>query len=488
MADPIIYNATPTGARFHMSPARARWLIGPVGSGKTSAASMELWMKMVSQAPHPMTKRRQTRWIVIRESYPQLLSTTIVTWMEWAGRYGTLSGQSPITWRCEKLLPDGTILDAEVLFYALSDQFDTSKLRSLEVTGGMLSEFAEISEDVVDVLSTRFRYPRTAVLAHDGFDHGPTWTGMFGESNAPSENSHWYRRFEVDRKEGEEVIFYPGAMLAQYNEATNKYDYTPNPDAENISYLPGGFRYYDNMISNMSDEAINNLVLNNYGKDMSGRPVYPTFAKAKHTTRDEYMQPNRGQTMLIGIDPGLNAAAVFGQLNSLGTLAIFDEVVGDNIIFEQFITTMLRPMMASPRYKGMTFEAIVDPASMNKTSMNALTPMAMLHSHGIAARPARSDRLDPRLKSVQTFLRRENGLLISDKATKLVRGFEGGYRYARVKGSASAIYRNEPEKNEFSHPHDGLQYICMEYVAGDNLRQQRDAVRGRRSAGGARLA
>ena len=48
----------------------------------------------------------------------------------------------------------------------------------------------------------------------------------------------------------------------------------------------------------------------------------------------------------------------------------------------------------------------------------------------------------------------------------------GRYQYRRVKVSGSAErYHDEPEKNEYSHPHDALQYVATRVFG--------DAVRGR---------
>jgi len=53
----------------------------------------------------------------------------------------------------------------------------------------------------------------------------------------------------------------------------------------------------------------------------------------------------------------------------------------------------------------------------------------------------------------------------------LRKGFLGRYQYRRVKVSGSAErYHDEPEKNEYSHPHDALQYVATRVFA--------DAVRG----------
>jgi hypothetical protein len=38
-------------------------------------------------------------------------------------------------------------------------------------------------------------------------------------------------------------------------------------------------------------------------------------------------------------------------------------------------------------------------------------------------------------------------------------GFRGDYHYRRMQTSEER-YTEEPEKNEYSHPHDALQYLC----------------------------
>jgi hypothetical protein len=52
----------------------------------------------------------------------------------------------------------------------------------------------------------------------------------------------------------------------------------------------------------------------------------------------------------------------------------------------------------------------------------------------------------------------------------LRKGFLGRYQYRCVKVSGSAErYHDEPEKNEYSHPHDALQYVATK-IFGDVVR------------------
>jgi hypothetical protein len=57
---------------------------------------------------------------------------------------------------------------------------------------------------------------------------------------------------------------------------------------------------------------------------------------------------------------------------------------------------------------------------------------------------------------------------ISPRCEMLRKGFLGRYRRVRISGSAER-YHDEPEKNEYSHPHDALQYAAVP-IFGDVVR------------------
>ncbi len=68
-------------AEFHNSMADVRGIKGPVGSGKSSTCCMEIVKHSLKQTPH--NGWRKARWAVIRNTYPELKSTTIKTWQTW---------------------------------------------------------------------------------------------------------------------------------------------------------------------------------------------------------------------------------------------------------------------------------------------------------------------------------------------------------------------------------------------------------------------
>ena len=79
------------------------------------------------------------------------------------------------------------------------------------------------------------------------------------------------------------------------------------------------------------------------------------------------------------------------------------------------------------------------------------------------AEPAPSNDPDTRLRAVEKFLieqRHGEPALIIDgsRCPTLVRALDGGYRFAITRqGNKEA----KPDKNEFSHIADALQYACL---------------------------
>ena len=72
----------PVAADFMASDKFVRGLRGPVGSGKTSACCVELFRRAITQVPDK-AGLRPTRWLVLRNTQPELKTTTIKSWLDW---------------------------------------------------------------------------------------------------------------------------------------------------------------------------------------------------------------------------------------------------------------------------------------------------------------------------------------------------------------------------------------------------------------------
>lgn len=161
----INYEAGPIAAKFHLSNASVRGLMGPVGSGKSVACCFEMFRRSQEQKPGADGIRR-TRWLVVRNTLPQLETTTIKTWVDWFPPeiFGRMTGKPPYTHYLKY-----ADINMEVIFIALDKPEDVKKLLSLECTGIWFNEAREINKEIVDAATARVgRYPAKKMAAAAG--------------------------------------------------------------------------------------------------------------------------------------------------------------------------------------------------------------------------------------------------------------------------------------------------------------------------------
>jgi len=150
------YKATPTLSKFHNSDAFYRGVKGPIGSGKSVGMCFELFTNMSLQKPSKNGKRR-TRHVVVRNTAPELETTTLKTWLDWFPEevFGRVNRKPPISHHIE--LDD---IEAEVIFLALDRPEDLSKLLSLETTMLWFNEARYTNRDILNGATGRVgRYP-----------------------------------------------------------------------------------------------------------------------------------------------------------------------------------------------------------------------------------------------------------------------------------------------------------------------------------------
>lgn len=222
----VRYDAPPTLSRFLDSDAFVRVVMGPVGSGKSSACVLEILRRAMEQAPGPDGLRR-TRFVVVRNTYPELRDTTRKTFEHWVPPdLGTWNAQE---FSFHMRFKD---VDCEVLFRALDRGADVKKLLSLELTGCYFNELREIAKDIFDGMQGRVgRYPSAA-------QGGATWFGVWADTN-PWHKGHWGSELFASPPEGFELYRQPGGL---------------SPDAENVSHLPAG--YYERLCRGKSKEWV----------------------------------------------------------------------------------------------------------------------------------------------------------------------------------------------------------------------------------------
>ena len=136
--------------------SRVSAIMGPLGSGKTFAAVQRILAQMVEQEPNAKGER-PTRFLAVRNTYPDLMGTTVKDFLaifgEGAGALGKMryGGLEPPTYRVDFNLEDGTRVLSEVIFLALDRDDAVRKLRGYQVTGVWFNEMKELVKSVVDL-------------------------------------------------------------------------------------------------------------------------------------------------------------------------------------------------------------------------------------------------------------------------------------------------------------------------------------------------
>jgi hypothetical protein len=448
VAEIVRYRPTPTLARFHASNTFVRGLMGPVGSGKSVGCCWEIFTRAQEQRPGPDGKRR-SRWAAIRNTYPELKSTTIKTWLDWFPeiRFGNMRWDAPITHR----LSFGDV-ELEMLFLSLDRPADVKKLLSLEVTGIWLNEARELDKSAADGATSRVgRYPS----ARDG---GASWSGVIMDTNPPDDIHWWYKLAEEEHPAGWEFFRQPGGLVRGLR------GYEPNPAAENIPNLPDGYEYYLRQVSGKDENWIRAYLLADYATVMAGKPIYSgQWSDSLHVSADP-LHPVKGREIILCWDFGLTPACIVLQVSPRGQVMVLEEFIGENCGVIQFAEGLVKPALAL-RYSGCPVISVGDPAGAARKDTDEVAVFDALYTIGIPTEPASSNSPIARWESVRYFLgqmRDGKPAFILDPSCKFVRkGFNGGYRFRQLQVAGEARYSEVADKNPYSHPHDALQYGCL---------------------------
>ena len=435
MALDIDYTPPPTGEKFMKSDAKMRVLMGPVGSGKSVTCSFEIIRRAALQEPDRTTGKRRTRAAIVRETARQLQDTTIKTFLDWfppgvCGRYmRTTKTYFFEVWDVE----------CEIMFRALDDADDVANLNSLELTFAWFNECRDIHPEIVDAMSKRIgRFPSSK-------DGGPTWFGMWGDTNPPTMDTWWYYQMEgLDPKDG---VSPNNNGWAVFKQPSGRSVY-----AENITNLPDG--YYDTL--GRSEEYIRVFIDGEYGLSSNGQPVYQYFRPDYHMA-NQTLKPilNGVRPLIVGIDFGLTPAAVIGQQDPRGRALVLDELVSFDMGIQRFVRTMLKPLLYE-RFPGALVLIVVDPAGVQRAQTDERSAVDIIKNEGLRVIPAKTNKVSARINAVDDLLMRQvdgdPAFLLDPRCTRLKAAMMGGYRFDKNGGI---------DKNKHSHVAEALQYLCL---------------------------
>ncbi len=451
------YRGLPTLREFASSDAFIRGLVGPFGSGKSSACIAEFPTRAQEQAPGPDGMRR-TRWAAVRSTYRELEDSTIRSFHQWLPpqHFGRWYEQDK-----RFVIKAFQGCEFEVLFRALDKPDDVKKLLSTEFTGAWVNEARETPWAIVDALQGRVgRYPPRSW-------GGPTWFGIWMDTNPPDIDSEWYKFFE-DRgwlksflRMQEEGIF-PRSMMAEEFAAIFKQPSGRSPLAENIDNLPPG--YYHKLAVGKSDEWIKVYVDGQYGFVSNDKLVYPQYSDEIHCKK---VEPIEGITIYRGWDFGLTPAVALSQLLPDGRFLVFDEICATDLGVDKFSDDVLDHCSRS--FNGRAyFQDYGDPAGNSRMQTDERTCFDILRSKGVQIEPGLQDptiRWESVRRPLTKLVNGQPQFILHPRCRQLRKGFLGGYHFRRL-STTSERYSDRAEKNNFSHVHDGLQYVATILFGG----------------------
>lgn len=505
-APTVSFAASPTLSRAFVDDSFVVGVEGPLGSGKTTWAITKLLRHAMEQAPDGDNIKR-TRWAVIRNTYPDLKSTSIKSWLElvpeeYAGR---MVYSAPITHHVVVRPQGGSPgFDMEVLFLSLDKPADVRKLKSLEVTGAWVNEANEIPVEIIDMLTGRVgRFP--SVGGFDGKDElrsSATWAGIIMDTNAPDDQNWWHRYssgntpvrqveiggriidiswsfyrqpmavIEVQQTgKGFEVIE-PGVApfevrASQVMHAAGRY-WAVNPGAENLKNLRAG--YYHQQMFNKTLEWIQRYAQAKRIYMADGKPWMPEYSD---TMMVRSLPVDANLPLVGGLDIGggtLQPAATIGQRGPLGDVRVLRELSMFDIGLDRFSEELRAFIMREFRLTVDRIEFWSDPAGETRDEIYETTGIQHLRSKGFKVRPAPSNAIKTRREALALPMGRlintgsghvVPGFMVDPSCVMLRAGLAGKWATRRIQVAGTERYAPEPEKNKWSHVCDACGYMAM---------------------------
>lgn len=488
MATILDYKPAPTIKAFlkdyRQSALFYTWIVGPVGSAKTTALFFKLVYMAMKQTPSPDGVRR-TKAVIVRNTLPMLKDTTLASWEYW------FKDPTAGSWNAtDKIftLRYGDV-ECQVLFRPLDTPDDVRRVLSLEINFAIIDEFVEIPKAIVDALSARlgrYRQPDGTPV---------TIWGMWGSSNPGTEDVWWYdylhgpavRRFkrlagilvptQVPDSIGDVATWAPQSGTTTL-EPIASYYHQPgglSPDAENLENLPGGVQYYRDAIAGKSEVWVRQFVDAEWGFSIAGKAVIPGFRADLHVALPNTLTPNPYFPLVVGLDPGITGSAmIIGQQDYDGRIRVFAELVQEGMGAERLVQERLQPLLRN-RFPGVSRVIVAaDPAAASRTQTDERTVVKVFRQH-YEVDVESNNRLPLRLDAIDhytsTLVEGRPALQIDPSCQILIRALKGGWRYA-ADLKRETLRGHDPEKNAYSHPGDAFGYLCR-FFHRDRQRETR---------------
>lgn len=426
-----------------------------------------------------ITGIRRYKLLVVRETYRQLWSTTIPSYLEtypkhmgeWSGGRGDPvthvirfdDGNGPIEFRAE--------------FMAFGDDVIAS-MRGVQTTDIWLNETDTVPVEVLTAGIGRIdRWPGASHFA----GYPPELRGygqIICDFNAPDEDNWTFGVFHNP----EERARMADAMTAGLPEGSRPIRITFHnqpgygaPGCENLQNLSGA--YYPRQIAAMRlagrGDMIDRLVYNKITYLRAGAPVFQREFNRRIHVAEAPIAPVPGVPLRLGLDQGFKGAAVIGQFLPPFHWVILAELHFPKerlmaVTFGQRLSDVLTaPRFAACRVEGGWADMAGEQGASHAADENATWNRAVGRAADFRVRPQKigTNRIQPRLEAVRAGLEfvqgGKPGLLIDPDCKFLIRGFEARYVWTDEIDS-SGDKRKVPDKRlTEANVMDALQYLML---------------------------
>jgi hypothetical protein len=288
-------------------------------------------------------------------------------------------------------------------------------------------------------------------------DGGPTWSGLWMDTNPPDTDSKWYEFFEEKSwlKDFEALKAIgqlpPGVIRPEDYAAIFHQPSGLSPRAENLPNLTPG--YYSRLGIGKSQLWKKVYIDGDYGFVSDDKVVYPEYRDENHLRE---VDPIPGITIERQWDFGLTPCVTFGQTLPSGQWIVFDELMATGMGMDRFSDEVLEHCGRSFRGRQVDYDDVGDPAGDQRAQTDEKTCFDIMDAKGIKIYGGEvSERL--RMEAMRKPLTRfasngEPAFAIHPRCKQTRKALLGGYHYRKMVGTANK-YTTDPEKN---HPYSDL--------------------------------
>lgn len=497
MSDGAVLNFIPSGPvvdAYMRCQLPVKFIMGPVGSGKTSGVMVDEIQIAARQAPSKIAFEyvggaklpiRYTKTLFVRETFRQLWGTTIPSWWKWMAKEngewrgaGAEPARHALRWILppDKVCEAGSIVDLQVMFEALGDQNVEGLFRGKEFNRLVLNEADTLSPEVYSQGVLRVMQGRYPGGRH--VDPVQSVKGVGGDFNAPDIENYLYQLLEEKRPPHIGFFKQPGGL---------------DPRAENrANATREGYEAMErDMIAQGREDLARRMIHNQYGYTRDGEPVYLQYRDDVHCAGVELM-PAAGLVVKVDFDQGLKPGAVLRQIMPDGQLRILDELY--SAAGADDLCRQLRALIGSAKYAGFkVMGGMADPAANARSGNDAESWLDCVNrlmgwTGAMRVRVAPTNDPDRRWGAVRWRLRTFVGdgkpaILISTTCRVLRKGFNSSYRFKKIVGKRGEYSDRADKVFPVADVHDALQYGALddggyEEVVGREQRARRAGASG----------